>query len=79
MFLHIGGSHVVFHSEIIGIFDISLLEDNPVNRQKDADQPRYKGPKKGFNRPKSFILTDNSIYLSPISAATLCKRDSTSN
>lgn len=69
----------MFHSEIIGIFDVQLLGDGLVNCWKDTDQSRYKGPKKGLNRPKSFILTDNSIYLSPISAATLCKRDSTAN
>lgn len=76
MYLHIGGSQIVFTHELIGIFDYSLFEadgnnnsifletvkDNKVNNKISSDLP------------KSFIVTEQDIFVSPISPLTLSRR-----
>lgn len=76
MYLHIGGDVCVKKSEIVGIFDI---ENTSVSR--DTKEFLAKAGKKkviyvGYDMPKSFILCKEKIYISPISAATLHKRNS---
>lgn len=72
MFLHIGGSRIVFYDEVIGIFNMNLIE-NPINKEflETFSAEGYVNLKE---RKKSFIVTDKKIYFSPISSVTLEKR-----
>lgn len=74
MFLHIGGSQIVFDNELIGIFKIDLT-DNPVNRDFLKSSGKMFPVNDAKNRfPKSFVVTDNNIQFSPISPLTLSRR-----
>ncbi len=78
MFLHVGGSQIVFHKELIGIFKVDLA-DNPVNRDflKTSGITFSGGNKKG-RIPKSFVVTDRNVQFSPISPLTLSRRQNIS-
>jgi len=75
MYLHTGNNHIVFHRELIGIFN-HRLHHNPNKGQEVlpfadraenefADQKKY----------KSIIVTDRGTYTSPISPLTLAGRN----
>ncbi len=74
MFLHIGGSQIVFDYELVGIFDVKLAGSKEtattgaLNFQDISLRSGYK------DKPKSFILTDKDLYLSPIAPLTLARR-----
>ena len=73
MFLHIGGAQIVFNRELIGIFKINMTDEEEnagFIAAADAQPKGIKGP----GCPKSFVLTDRNIYLSPISPLTLSRR-----
>ena len=75
MFVHIGGSNIIFCDELIGIFSSALIK-NPNNKifskvigdispeQDDVSE-----------KLKSLVVTDQKIYLSPISSLTISKRN----
>jgi extracellular matrix regulatory protein B len=73
MFLHIGGSQIVFTRELIGIFKV-----NNAAEDENAEFLTAAGFKpveiKGSGRPKSFVLTDRQIFFSPISPLTISRR-----
>lgn len=79
MYLHLGEKTVIKSENIIGIFDMektSVSEDT-----KNFLRNRFKSMKiinVSFDMPSSYILTEEagcrSVYISPISAATLRKR-----
>jgi|LSQX01.1.fsa_nt_gb hypothetical protein len=69
MFLHIGGSKVVKMDEIIGIFNLNLL-DKSTNRQFIDSNVGL--PQKG--KYKSFVVTEKEVSFSPIAPLTLKKR-----
>lgn len=79
MFLHIGSNEIVFKRDIIAIMDIERTTTSQITRSflKHCEE---KGIVKtvGIDIPKSFILTNRNgketVYLTPISAATLSKR-----
>ncbi len=73
MFLHIGGAQIVFNRELIGIFKLNT-SDAEVNEGFVAAAGVQPIEIKGSGRPKSFVLTDRNIYLSPISPLTLSRR-----
>ncbi len=74
MYLHIGGSQIVFDNELIGIFDIKLAGSagmvTPLTLNSQSIM-RNVGAK---NNPKSFVLTDRHLLLSPIGPPTLARR-----
>ncbi|WP_353893299.1 extracellular matrix/biofilm biosynthesis regulator RemA family protein [Proteinivorax hydrogeniformans] len=75
MFLHLGGNIVISLKGVVGIFDYSLNEtsqttNNYLNFEKDKEV--IKIAENGDY--KSFIITNNKIYLSPIATSTLKKR-----
>lgn len=77
MFLHLGNGISVKLNEVITIGDYALYK-NGVGLDLIAREKRR--GKKIINclilkdKPKSLILTDKNIYLSPISSLTLKKR-----
>lgn len=74
MFLHIGSSRIVFHRDIIGIFDLNLKE-NPINRQflESFRETRFLEANE-YKKYKSFVVTEEKVKLSPISPMTLARR-----
>ncbi len=74
MFLHIGGSEIVFCKELIGIFNLDP-EQNAVNKHfLNTVSNNPSSILSGSARHKSFVVTDNRVYLSPISPLTLSRR-----
>jgi len=74
IFLHIGNAQIVFKNDLIGIFNYDLL-DNIVNVNLFNDPLTHKAEiKPRPENPKSFIVTGNRIYTSPISPLTLSRR-----
>ncbi len=74
MFLHIGGSQIVFDYELVGIFDVKLVggkETSATDTLNLQDISLRRGNK---DKPKSFVLTDKDLYLSPIAPLTLARR-----
>ncbi len=74
MFLHIGGSEIVFSTELIGIFHLDL-ENSAVNKDflnTESNSPASIIP--GSTRHKSFVVTSKNVYISPISPLTLSRR-----
>ncbi len=74
MFLHIGGSQIVFNRELIGIFNLDLTEKS-VNKQfLDFATGKLSKAPIGSDHPRSFVVTDHRVYISPISPLTLSRR-----
>lgn len=74
MYLHIGGTRIVFHQDIIGIFNLNLRK-NPTNKQfLEAGLSTRFLEASEFERNNSFIVTDDTIHLSPIAPTTLARR-----
>ena len=76
LYLHIGGEYTLLCSLIVGIFNLEDIKQN----QKDMIQFLSGMEKKDFVEyvsdevPRSFVMTSERIYFSPISAVTLQKR-----
>lgn len=75
MYLHVGGSVIIPHREIIGIFDL----DNTTYNVRAADFIN-RSEKEGRvvlctdDLPKSVVLTEKAVYLSQFAPSTLLKR-----
>jgi len=74
MFLHIGQEVSILAKDIVAIFDIKAEHQSESTKEflRTAED-------EGFvvyltDKPNSFVVTTNKIYLSPISTATLRKR-----
>lgn len=75
MYLHIGEDTVIIDKDIIGIFDIDTSTVNKATRDYLAKAEKEKRVKYvNFDLPKSFIVTDDKIFVSPINTSTLNKR-----
>lgn len=75
MFLHIGEDTVITDKEIIGIFDIDTSTVNKATRDYlSIAENNKKVVYVNYDLPKSFIVTNEKIYISPINTATLFKR-----
>ncbi len=76
MFLHLGGEKSVLKKQIIGIFDYDLIKKSRITKEfmDIAINENLIEQKKNGNKIKSFILTTDKIYFSPISSVTLQKR-----
>ncbi|WP_307016613.1 extracellular matrix regulator RemB [Alicyclobacillus cycloheptanicus] len=72
--MHIGGDTMVALKNIIGIFDIHLKDNTSVGNLLRAAKERNAVEVVEVGDVKSFIVTDDKVYLSPISSVTLKKR-----
>lgn len=80
MFLHIGNEKVISKKDIVGIFDIEKTSVSKntkdfLNNAGKQNRVNYVS----FDMPKSFVVCldenlNETVYISPISAATLIKR-----
>jgi hypothetical protein len=75
MFLHLGEDTVVNDKNIIGIFDIDTSTVNKATRDYLSNAEKQKKViYVNYDLPKSFIITDDKVYISPINTLTLNKR-----
>ncbi len=75
MYLHLGEDTVITDDKIIGIFD---MDTSTVNKATRDYLSKAEKDKKviyvNYDLPKSFIVTDDKIFISPINTSTLNKR-----
>ena len=77
MYLHIGGDTMISREKIIGIFDMDTSTVNKATRDYLAKAEKEKRViYVNFDLPKSFIVTDVGVYVSPLNTSTLNKRAS---
>lgn len=75
MFLHIGGDTVVRTGDIIGIFDMDTSTVGKATRDFLARAERQKQVQYvNYDLPKSYVLTKDKVYISPLNVSTLMKR-----
>ena len=75
MYVHLGNEITINDIGIIGIFDIentSLGNDTREFLKKSTDTGKIVNV--SYEMPKSFIVCDNKVYISQISASSLYKR-----
>lgn len=77
MFLHLGGSNIVDLNKIIAVLNLDKIENlgkwlNRLREQEEKMGRIIEDISEG--EPKSMIITEDSIILSPISSLTLKKR-----
>ena len=75
MYVHLGNEITINDKGIIGIFDIentSLGNDTGEFLKKSTDTGKIVNV--SYEMPKSFIVCDNKVYISQISASSLYKR-----
>lgn len=71
MFLHLGEEVLVYIQDVIVVLNAQILNKD----SKEDVLPKFPEKKiKITPEVKSYIITNNCIYFSPISAATLKKR-----
>lgn len=77
MFLHLGGEVTVLKREVMGIFNINITRTSAVTKEYlDIAKIGKKLKVIGDNQDiKSFIITNDYVYMSPISSVTLQKRN----
>ena len=75
MFIHLGEDTVINDKEIIGVCDIDTSTVNKATRDylRIAEQNK-KVIYVNYDLPKSFIVCDNNVYISPINTSTINKR-----
>ncbi len=75
MYIHIGGAHAVYMGDIIGIMDIENTSTSRVTRdflRKKEEEGKIITT--SFDLPKSFVITEKYVYITPVTAQTLEKR-----
>lgn len=80
MFLHIGADTLIRLSHVVGIFEYNMKNRAVATREflQLAEAEHRLVPPPG-GEPKTFIVTNRNVYLSPISAATLRRRGTTAD
>ncbi|MCI2098773.1 MAG: DUF370 domain-containing protein [Succiniclasticum sp.] len=73
MYVHLGTGKALKSPEIIGVFSVGGTASHQGLRRRDG-RPYDQVDCTGGSGVSSFVLTDEKIYLSAISAATLQKR-----
>ena len=75
MFIHLGEDTVINDKEIIGVFDIDTSTVNKATRDYLALAEKNKRVVYvNYDLPKSFIVCDDKVYISPINTSTINKR-----
>lgn len=75
MFLHVGTDVVVSLKKIVAILDLKSCKEGEATRQfLSLHQSEKRVHDISGGDPKSIVVTDQEIYLSPISSLTLKKR-----
>lgn len=75
MHLYLGGDIVLKSDKIIGIFDMDTSTVNKATRDYLSKAEKEKRTVYvNYELPKSFIVTEDKIYVCPLNTATLLKR-----
>lgn len=75
MFLHLGDSTVVNTKDIIGIFDMDTSTVNKATRDYlNLAEKKKKIIYVNYDLPKSFVVTNDKIFVCPLNTNTLYKR-----
>lgn len=74
MYLHIGNSVIVPVMDILGVFDLYLQKSNITKEFLQSKGEKEVIYTEEIKRCKSFVVTRDKIYYSPIAPSTLKKR-----
>ena len=75
MYIHIGGEHAVYMGDIVGIMDIENTSTSRITRDfLRKKEEEGKVITTSFDLPKSFVVTSEYVYITPVTAGTLEKR-----
>ncbi len=75
MYIHIGGEKAVLMKDIIGIMDIENTSTSSVTRNfLRKMEENGKVISTAFDLPKSVVVTQEYVYITPVSPQTLEKR-----
>lgn len=75
MYLFLGGALAAKGDDIIGIFDMDTSTVKKVTRDfLNAAERNGRTEYANDELPKSFIVTDRFVYISPLNTSTLLKR-----
>ena len=75
MYLYLGGDIILKSDKIIGIFDMDTSTVNKATRDYLSKTEKEKRTVYvNYELPKSFIVTEDKIYVCPLNTATLLKR-----
>lgn len=75
MYLHLGEDTVINSKKVLGIFDMDTSTVNKATRDYlEKAEKENKIIYVNFELPKSFVVTDDKIYVSPLNTSTLLKR-----
>ena len=75
MYIHLGENTVITDKKIIGVFDMDTSTVNKATRDYLSEAEKSgKVEYVNYDLPKSFIVTDEKIYISPINTSTINKR-----
>ncbi|SDJ55720.1 extracellular matrix regulator RemB [Salimicrobium halophilum] len=75
MFIHIGEGNVVKSDEVIAIIDCDLISSSSITEEMVFNRRKEKQVVETEEyEPKAMIITEEAIYFSPLSVATLKKR-----
>ena len=77
MYLYLGGEHAVTLNKLIGIFDLDTVTVSKHSRDflaRAQQNNQVQDACGAFGLPKSFVLTQSEVCLSPHNSVTLLKR-----
>lgn len=75
MYIHLGENTVITDKNIIGIFDMDTSTVNKATRDYLSNAEKNgKVVYVNYDLPKSFIVTDDKVFVSPLNTSTLNKR-----
>ncbi len=75
MFIHIGEGKVVSKKNIIGIFDLETTSISKKTREfLKINEKKGNVEYLGYEIPKTYVLTNEKVYITQISSQTLQKR-----
>lgn len=74
MFIHLGSDNMIASDQIVAIFNIESSVDSSIQEILDKSQGKNLVVIGTRDIAKSLVLTNDKIYLSPISSLTLMKR-----
>ncbi|HHV64008.1 MAG TPA: DUF370 domain-containing protein [Peptococcaceae bacterium] len=78
MFLHLGNNHMLRKDKIIAILNLETIGNSPLthNLVQNIFQKGKVHRIAEERKEKSLVITEEGVYLSPISSSTLLKRSS---
>ncbi|MCL6594897.1 MAG: DUF370 domain-containing protein [Firmicutes bacterium] len=75
MILHLGSDMSIRTREVIAIFDLDVIRPSQASREfLEIMESEGKLVRISNEPPKSAVLTENALYLSPISSWTILRR-----